>query len=369
MKTEYVKIEKKAPDMYTIRAIRRAGEIIKAGGLVAFPTETVYGLGGNALDEKASSKIYEAKGRPSDNPLIVHICDLADLYKIADGVTDKAMAAAKKFWPGPLTMIFRKKEIVPYSTTGGLDTVAVRFPSNPVAEAFIRESGGFIAAPSANLSGRPSPVTAEQVRQDLDGRIDMVLDGGQVGIGLESTIIDMTGEIPELLRPGYITSDMLMEVFPEVARDPSLDRKSLMNDADTPAPRAPGMKYRHYAPKGELILVEGIAENVAAYITDGIREAKEEGRKCAVICSDESAQMYFEDCGADVLFRSGSRDDREQMAASLFSILRACDDNGADIIYAETVSDDGIGDAIMNRLRKAAGYRIADADHIVKDNG
>ena len=225
-----------------------AGKIIKEGGLVAFPTETVYGLGADALNPTASRKIYAAKGRPSDNPLIIHIADIKDLENIALHIPVNARQLAEKFWPGPLTMIFEKQEIVPKETTGGLDTVAVRMPAHPVALGLIRAAGGYIAAPSANTSGKPSPTLAEHVAQDLNGRIPMILDGGAVQIGIESTIVDFSGEIPMILRPGYITLDMIQKVIGEIQMDPGLG----MEDPSAP-PKAPGMKYKHYAPKAELI--------------------------------------------------------------------------------------------------------------------
>ena len=241
--------------------LRQAGEIIKAGGLVAFPTETVYGLGGDALNPDSSRKIYEAKGRPSDNPLIVHICRMEDLAYIVEEIPEAALKLADAFWPGPLTMIFHKSAVVPHETTGGLDTVAVRMPSHKTALSFIREAGGYVAAPSANRSGRPSPTCAKYVTEDLAGRIEMVIDGGGVEIGLESTIVDMTEEDPVILRPGYITKEMLESVLGSVRED-----RTMMSDLNGQAPRAPGMKYRHYAPKGSLTIVDGEEERVTAYI-------------------------------------------------------------------------------------------------------
>ncbi len=240
--------------------IEEAGNVLKQGGLVAFPTETVYGLGADALKEEAAKKTYAAKGRPSDNPLIVHIADYEDLKKVAVNIPPETDALAAHFWPGPLTMIFEKSESVPYGTTGGLDTVAVRMPSDPIAAALIRAAGGFVSAPSANTSGRPSPTTAEHVRVDLEGKIDMILDGGAVDIGLESTILDMTVEPPMILRPGAITADMFEEVIGPVSVD-----ETLVNSESKQAPKAPGMKYRHYAPKAKMMIVEGnIREEILA---------------------------------------------------------------------------------------------------------
>lgn len=243
--------------------MERAGAILKKGGLVAFPTETVYGLGGDALNPEASARIYAAKGRPSDNPLIVHIADMEALKVLASEVPEKARLLADRFWPGPLTMIMPKSDAVPYATTGGLDTVAIRMPSHPTAYELIRSSGVYIAAPSANTSGRPSPTTAQHVYEDLNGRIDMIIDSGKVDIGLESTIVDLTGEIPTILRPGYITKEMLEEAVGPVTID-----KAILADHEDPnlRPKAPGMKYKHYAPKGDLVIVEGKKQAVAETI-------------------------------------------------------------------------------------------------------
>ena len=237
--------------------IRRAGDILKEGGLVAFPTETVYGLGGNALDAQASAKIYAAKGRPSDNPLIVHIADWDALYKIASEIPPEAKKLADAFWPGPLTMILKKSDAVPMATTGGLDTVAIRMPSNEVARALIRAGGGYVAAPSANTSGRPSPTCAAHVAQDLGGKIEMIIDGGNANIGLESTIVDLTEGKPTILRPGYINQEMLEQVLDEVEMD-----RGLISPDSNVHPKAPGMKYRHYAPRAELTILKGSPEAV-----------------------------------------------------------------------------------------------------------
>ena len=254
METKVVRMDLEHMD---VEAIQEAGEILKAGGLVAFPTETVYGLGGNALDEEAAEKIYQAKGRPCDNPLIIHIAEFSALGKIVTRVPEKAKKLAEKYWPGPLTMIFPKSSRVPHETTGGLETVAVRMPDHPLALALIRAGGGYIAAPSANTSGRPSPTCAAHVEEDLNGRIDMILDGGPVGIGLESTIVDFTEDIPTILRPGYINKEMLETVIGQVQID-----RGLISSNSNVRPKAPGMKYRHYAPKAELLVVEGNPEKV-----------------------------------------------------------------------------------------------------------
>lgn len=330
-------------------ALRRAGEILKSGGLVAFPTETVYGLGGDALNRESSRKIYTAKGRPSDNPLIIHICKFEDIYEIVEEVPEVAKKIADAFWPGPLTLILPKAEKVPAETTGGLNTVAVRFPSHPIAQRLIEYAGGYVAAPSANVSGRPSPTVAQYVIEDMDGRIEMIVDGGEVGIGLESTIIDLTVEPPQILRPGYITKEMLENVLGQVETD-----KALLAPDSGIAPKAPGMKYRHYAPGGELVIVEGEAEAVADYMNRQMAADMEAGEKTGVICTAENLDKYQ----ADVVKNVGSRTDEESIARNLFLVLREFDDEKVTRIYSESFSDQGLGQAIMNRLLKAAGYRV-----------
>ena len=330
-------------------ALQRAGNIIRNGGLVAFPTETVYGLGGDALNSESSRKIYAAKGRPSDNPLIVHICRFEDIREIARQVPEDAVRIAEAFWPGPLTMILYKTGLVPAETTGGLDTVAVRFPSDRIARRLIEYSGGYIAAPSANRSGRPSPTLAKYVSQDMDGRIDMIIDGGQVGIGLESTILDLTVSPPQILRPGYVTAEMLNRVLKEVDTD-----VTIFGTDSGQAPRAPGMKYRHYAPKGELTVVEGEAHAVIDYINGQAAAARKRGEKTGIICTTESRGKY----SADSVKCVGSRRDEESVARHLFAALREFDDESVTKIYAESFSSAGLGQAIMNRLLKAAGHRV-----------
>lgn len=329
--------------------IETAGKIIREGGLVAFPTETVYGLGADALNPDASRKIYQAKGRPSDNPLIVHICCMEDLEKITAYVPDKARELARHFWPGPLTMIFVKNKLVPLETTGGLETVAVRMPSHPTALALIRAGGGYIAAPSANRSGRPSPTLAQHVLQDMNGRIPMILDGGPVGIGIESTIVDFTEQIPMILRPGFITPGMIQEVIGEVQMDPGLEAQ----DSQLP-PKAPGMKYRHYAPKAQLILVDGEQEKVQQKIKDLVEKAAASGKNVAVIATDESCKYY--PCG--IVKSIGTRSDENTIARHLYGILREFDDMDVEIIYSESFLTPKIGQAIMNRMLKAAGYQV-----------
>lgn len=346
METKVEKIEKAQMNMDIINA---AGQILKQGGLVAFPTETVYGLGANALDEEAARKTYAAKGRPSDNPLIVHIASLEDLYPITKKVPEKAVALAEKFWPGPLTMIFEKSELVPYGTTGGLETVAVRMPDNEVALALIRAGGGYVSGPSANKSGRPSPTMARHVLDDLEGRIDMILDGGPVHIGVESTIVDMTVEPPMILRPGAVTKEMLEETVGEVA----VDHTILTADAKTP-PKAPGMKYRHYAPRAEMTVVEGPLEKVVDKIGELAAARENEGHRVGIIATQETMGRYDHENVKCI----GTREDESTVAANLYAILREFDDDGTEYIYSEAFASDGIGSAVMNRLLKAAGHHV-----------
>ena len=337
------------PNEMDREALHKAGQIIKDGGLVAFPTETVYGLGGDALNKQSSQKIYAAKGRPSDNPLIVHICCMEDLEKIVKEIPDKAKALAEAFWPGPLTMIFEKSDVVPFETTGGLSTVAVRMPKDPIALSFIKESGGFVAAPSANISGKPSPTLAKYVMEDMSGRIEAVIDGGEAVIGLESTIVDLTGEIPMILRPGYITKEMLLAVLEKVDED-----KTMMHGDTGEKPKAPGMKYRHYAPKGSLTIISGTGKSVVERINQLTYEAMEQKKKTGVIATAENVAFYK----ADVIKNAGNRDNEETIAKELYRILREFDDEEVEVIYSEAFDESGIGQAIMNRLLKAAGHHI-----------
>ena len=350
MRTIIIKTDEKC---INTEDMARAGDIIKAGGLVAFPTETVYGLGGDALNPGASQKIYAAKGRPSDNPLIVHIYRMEDLYRIAEDVSGDAKKLADRFWPGPLTMIFRKKDIVPRETTGGLDTVAVRMPSNKIAADFIRAAGGFIAAPSANLSGRPSPTSAAHVIEDMNGRIDMIIDGGSSVIGLESTIVDMTEPVPMILRPGYITGDMVKETTGDVAYDPAVFGEV----TEGLHPKAPGMKYRHYAPRGELTIIRGDKDAVVKYMKDALKKGLDAGLKVGIIATEETQDNYKD---ATLLMNMGARDDEDAIARRLYSVLRRCDEEEIDLIYSEDFSTPRIGQAIMNRLIKAAGHSVVE---------
>lgn len=347
MQTKVIKIDE---TNLTGPSMTEAADIIRSGGLVAFPTETVYGLGADALHPEASKKIYEAKGRPSDNPLIVHICKFEQLESIAKEVPPQARKLAEAFWPGPLTMIVWKNEKVPYETTGGMDTVAIRMPNHPIALRLIEESDCLIAAPSANTSGKPSPTEASHVALDLDGKIPMILDGGPVGIGIESTIIDLTEKVPMILRPGYITSEMLGKVLgEEVLVDPGI----IAADS-TKKPKAPGMKYKHYAPKADLVLVEGEPKAVTDKINALVREKQERGQKVGVIATDETRGAYQ----ADYVVSIGARTDEDAIARHLYKLLREFDDWNVDAIYSESFQTPRIGQAIMNRLMKAAGHQV-----------
>lgn len=359
------KIQVLNPDDFAPEELDEACEVLRRGGLVAFPTETVYGLGGDALRQDVSAGIYEAKGRPSDNPLIVHIAKIEDIEKIARDVPAAAFRLAEAFWPGPLTMVLRKKDRVPSGTTGGLDTVAIRLPAHPVARALIERSGLCVAAPSANASGRPSPTLAAHVIEDLDGRIDYILDGGKVGIGLESTIVDLTGEEALILRPGAITAAMLRDIIGKAEYDPAVLAKQQKQDV---VAKAPGMKYRHYAPKGDMTLVEGQTDNVARYICRLLEEGREKGSRMAdfaVLAYEETKERY-EGTGAYV-YSFGSRENEAAVAAALYDTLRQMDNLGVRYIYAESFVSDGLGQAIMNRLRKAAAYQVVDADTVQEE--
>ena len=361
MLTKIIRIEDKAPVDETL--LEEAAGALREGGLVAFPTETVYGLGGNALDSDAARKIYAAKGRPSDNPLIVHISSMEELAPLVEEIPEKAKRLAEAYWPGPMTMIFRKSALIPPETSGGLDTVAVRMPSDPVADALIRLAGVPVAAPSANTSGRPSPTTAEHVIEDMNGRIEYILDGGPVPVGVESTIVDLCGDCPVLLRPGAVTLPMLEKILGHVELDPVLT-KPLGPDVH---PKAPGMKYRHYAPKAEMILVEserGREEGgslVVREINLLSEAAVREGRRPGILATDETAPLYrFGEVRS-----IGRRSDEASVAHNLFAVLREFDSLGVDVIYSEAFPEDDLGLAIMNRMNKAAGHH-----HIlVKEDG
>lgn len=380
--------------IFSKKDIEEAAQILKTGGLVAFPTETVYGLGGNGLDKEAARKIYAAKGRPSDNPLILHVSKMEEVYPLVESVPEKAKRLMESFWPGPLTLILKKSKIVPLESTGGLDTVAIRCPDNALTLELIERAGLPVAGPSANLSGSPSPTEASHVYHDLSGRIEGILDDGAVGIGVESTILDMSTDRPTLLRPGAITLEDLMEVLgekPEI--DPTLLGKKM---EDGFIPKAPGMKYRHYAPKAEMVLFCSLEEKESEEkelkkkeledktsekkrSEDRISEGKEseykvskriaeyleeEGRgfpreKIAVFCAEETKHFYqeMEEKEGIVLKVLGRRDEPLSMTHNLFRILRECDEEGIELILSEGYSEKGIGFALMNRMKKAAGQK------------
>ncbi|MBP2627165.1 MAG: Sua5/YciO/YrdC/YwlC family protein [Firmicutes bacterium] len=346
MHTEYFIVDKDQPDKQTMQ---RAAELLKQGKLVAFPTETVYGLGANGLDSQAVSNIYQAKGRPSDNPLILHIANQQELIPLVTEIPANAQVLMDKYWPGPLTVVFKRTNIVPDIVSGGLGTVAVRLPASTVACELIALAGIPIAAPSANTSGRPSPTSAQAVLADLDGRIDAIIDAGICDIGVESTVVDCTTPVPTLLRPGGITLEMLMDTLGEVEIDPAL------NGGTQCIPRSPGMKYTHYAPAAPMILFEGTYPHIADLILKEIETALAAGQKVGVIVSEETAERLPATVVSAVY---GLRQHTEEIAANLYTALRSFDDSPVDIIYAEGIPEEGLGLAVMNRLRKASGYKI-----------
>ncbi|ASJ17446.1 threonylcarbamoyl-AMP synthase [Thermococcus chitonophagus] len=324
------------------RKLKVAARLIREGKLVAFPTETVYGLGADALNERAVKRIFEAKGRPADNPLIVHIADFSQVHELAREVPEEAEMLAKKFWPGPLTIVLPRREVVPKVTTGGLDTVAIRMPAHEIALKLIELSERPIAAPSANISGKPSPTSAEHVVDDFYGKIECIIDGGETRIGVESTVIDLTEWPPVLLRPGGLPLEEIEKVIGEVRIHPAVYGKKV------DLAKAPGMKYRHYAPNAEVIVIEGPREKVEEKIRELIAEFKRKGKRVGVIGSGRY--------NADEFFFLGNT--VEDVARNLFKALRHMDRAGVDVVLAEGVEEKGLGLAVMNRLRKAAGYRI-----------
>lgn len=326
--------------------IKKQAEILRKGNTVIFPTETVYGLGANALDENAVSKIYEAKGRPSDNPLIVHIYDKKQVNDLAHDINENAKIIMEKFWPGPITIILKKKDIVPMRTSGGLNTVAIRMPSNPIAKALLEAVKLPIAAPSANISGRPSPTRGKHVYEEMNNRVDGIILGGDSTFGLESTVLDLTNDIPTILRPGSITKEDLEGAIGQVNVDPALEKKE-----DNIKAKAPGMKYKHYSPNADVYIVSGDINNVVEKVNEMSDNNAKEGLKCAVMCLDENKDKYK--CNTIVLGRS-----LEEVASNLFNALITADEQKYDIVYTEEFSNCGVGRAIMNRLLKSAGYKI-----------
>lgn len=344
MITELLAVDKNVDDLHTYPQIIQAANLLRENEVVAFPTETVYGLGGNAKNEEAVAKIFAAKGRPSDNPLIIHISKLEQLTEFVDRIPEKAAILMEKFWPGPLTIIFQKKEgALSDKATAGLSTIAVRMPEHPVALAIIDAAGLPIAAPSANRSGRPSPTTAHHVWEDLNGRIAAIVDGGPTGIGVESTVLDCTLEIPQILRPGGVTKEQLVSVIGEVKMDPALSNQK-------EAPKSPGMKYTHYAPDAPLFLVNGDRETIQQLMD----EKRQEGMRVGILTTEENRSFYQ----CDVIKICGKRENLETIASSLYDTLRSFNQEQVDIIFSEMFPDEGVGQAIMNRLLKAAGHKI-----------
>lgn len=340
-RTDIMKINEKRPNHIIIS---KATKLICNGEIIAFPTETVYGLGANALDPSAVSKIFEIKGRPPDNPLIIHIADMKTLRTLVNQIPPRANRIIKKFWPGPVTLVLKKSNIVPKITTGGLSTVAVRMPRNNVALALIRNSGLPIAAPSANISGRPSPTTATHVKDDLDGKIKLILDGGSTKIGIESTVIDMTQPTPMILRPGGISKESIEKEIGKVLFHNSLigiDSKKINNY------KSPGMKYRHYSPKARVILVEGAENDAKSKIIQLTQKLEAEGKKVSIMTASKSLKLNSE----KIQYMGRSL---ETIGRNLFANLRQADKNNIDVIIVQGIQYNKIGFAIMNRLKKAA---------------
>jgi len=350
-KTLVLKVD---PQKSDLKNVRIAAGFIKKGGLVAFPTETVYGLGADALNAKAVLHLFKAKKRPLDNPPIVHVSALKDVYKLAQEVPSAALKLMKQFWPGPLTLIFKRSIVVPSVTVAGLDTIAVRMPRHAVALALIRESGCAIAAPSANLAGKPSPTSAMHVLEDLNGRIDAVLDGGSTEVGVESTVLDLTVDPPQVLRPGGTSYEALKKALVRVTLNPvAVADKVVCVDRV----RSPGMKHKHYAPRADVVVVEGELLAVVGKVKELVRFYEARRKKVGVLATAETVNCY----GAGVVKSLGSRKDLAGVARNLFGLLRAFDSEGVDVIVAEGVSSEGLGLAVMNRLRKASGYNIVKA--------
>lgn len=353
MYTEIIKIDTAVPDWD--KQLDHATEILRSGGLVAFPTETVYGLGANALDEKAVKNIYKAKGRPSDNPLIVHIAETNVLGDLVTTVPAAAQRLMDAFWPGPLTLVFPKSDRIPSVITAGLDTVAIRMPSHPIALALIKKAGVPVAAPSANSSGRPSPTLAKHVIEDLSGKVDVIIDGGNSKVGLESTVLDITSVPPVILRPGGVTLEQLRQILGNVGVDPAI----VSGHTSATPPRSPGMKYRHYAPKAALLIIQGQNDQVVSEISRRAALYINEGTVTGILATDETKALYESSIHISCRVLSlGSRLKPESLAANLFKCLREFDEKAVDVILSEMPESDGIGLAVANRLTKAAGGNI-----------
>ncbi|WP_102401451.1 L-threonylcarbamoyladenylate synthase [Haloimpatiens massiliensis] len=331
------------------RGIEEAGKIIRDGGVVAFPTETVYGLGADALNVNAVEKIFRAKGRPQDNPLIVHIADLNDIEPLVKNIPYIAKKLMEKFWPGPLTLILEKSDNIPDVTSAGLKTVGIRMPSNKVARDFIRETKRPIAAPSANISGRPSPTTVDSCVEDLNGKVECIIGGENSQVGVESTIVDCTVYPPCILRPGGVTLEMLKDVYKEIYIDSAIMKKPKKDFA----PKAPGMKYRHYAPKAPLKIIDGDLQKTIEKINEIVQNYIDD-KKVGIMATEETKNYYKR----GVIVSLGSRKNPEEIAKNLFRVLRSFDDMNVEAIYSEAFEEKEIGVAIMNRLKKAAGFNI-----------
>ncbi|HOV27647.1 MAG TPA: L-threonylcarbamoyladenylate synthase [Pseudobacteroides sp.] len=347
MKTIIKTIDKNNID---IESISIAADILRSGGLVAFPTETVYGLGANALNEKAVSGIFAAKGRPSDNPLIVHVSNIDMVKDLVNNIPELALKLMEMFWPGPLTLIMEKSSRVPEIITAGLSTVAVRMPSHPIALKIIEESKVPVAAPSANISGKPSPTEAKHVIEDLMGKVELIIDGGSSQIGLESTVLDLTVSPPMILRPGGITKEQLEEVIGKV----NIDRSILLDRQADLKPKAPGMKYTHYSPDADVIIIEGNVEACVEKIKELVTDYEEKGISVGILATEQTKEKYTR----GVVMSLGDREKPDIIASNLFKGLRYLDNKGVKVILAEAVENAGVGLAVMNRMKKAAGYNI-----------
>lgn len=333
-----------------IESVSIAADILRSGGLVAFPTETVYGLGANALNEKAVRGIFAAKGRPSDNPLIVHVSHIDMVKGLVKDIPELALKLMERFWPGPLTLIMEKSSCVPEIITAGLITVAVRMPAHPIALKIIEESKVPVAAPSANISGKPSPTEAKHVIEDLMGKVELIIDGGSSQIGLESTVLDLTVSPPMILRPGGITKEQLEEVAGKV----NIDKSILLDHQSDLKPRAPGMKYTHYSPNADVIIIEGNVEACVEKIKELIMDYEKKGVSVGILATEQTKEQYTR--GA--VMSLGDREKPDTIASNLFKGLRYLDNKGVKVILAEAVENAGVGLAVMNRMKKAAGYNI-----------
>ncbi|ACA56911.1 threonylcarbamoyl-AMP synthase [Clostridium botulinum] len=351
MKTKVMRLDENNIDE---DVISKAGDTLRRGGLVVFPTETVYGLGANALDKNAVKKIFKAKGRPQDNPLIVHISKMKDIEKLVEEIPSVAEKLMDKFWPGPMTIILKKKDIIPNETSAGLDSIGIRMPSNKIAMKLISMAGVPIAAPSANLSGKPSPTDVETCIEDLDGKVNIILGGDNSEVGVESTVIDCTINPPCILRPGGITLEMLKEVDSNIYIDPAIMEKP---DKEL-KPKAPGMKYRHYAPKAPLKIIKGDLNKTIEKINEMVQNYIDAEKKVGIIATDETIDNYKK---GDVV-SIGSRKDLNTIAHNLFYVLRSFDEKNVDLILSEAFEEKDMGVAIMNRLKKSAGYDIINLD-------